>query len=475
MKANVLLFLWAIIAYVAIGYSIPRTSFEPFACLYGSLFAAYFYWCYQAKSTFKEAQWPYYLAAAVVFRGIFLLATPELSDDFWRYLWDGRLLSNGINPYRFIPSELISTELYQQAHLEQLYAYLNSPDFYSVYPPITQLVFTTSTFFFTDNVWASLIMMSSIVLLLEIGTIVVLVKLLKALNQPIYYAFLYAFNPLIIIELSGNLHTESIMIFFLVLAFYKMSKEQLVWAALSFSVAVGAKLLPLMFMPIILHRYWFKEGIKFCLIVGAINLILVGVFFDLELLLRIRASMALYFGHFEFNASIYYAIRYWLINEYWHLWDYHEYFQGFTPLEELLKYDLYVVLRKVLPIIDLCLIVRLSLKKEVRQSFSYFLRSFLFIYSIHFFLATTIHPWYISTLVLFTVLTSYRYVLVWTAFAGFTYISYQGEQFAENSMVIGVEYLLVFVFLIWELRTKKIEKIALVKDGIGKDNEILDA
>lgn len=456
MKTNYLLFLSSIIAYALIGYAVPRASFEPFAILYLCLFGGYFYWCYQAKNFFKDSKWKTFLGAAILLRAVFLVAMPELSDDFWRYLWDGRLLSFGANPYEYTPLELLDTSLYQEAHLGQLYEHLNSPKFYSVYPPVTQVFFAASTFLFTDNVLASVAVFHFLVLCLELGTIVLLVKLLEHLKQPLYLAFFYAFNPLVILELSGNLHTESILIFFMTLALYGFVKQRYTKSALAFSMAVGAKLLPLMFMPLILHRLWFQKGAQYCLLVGLVNCCLFALFFDLEMIQKIKASMGLYFGHFEFNGSVYYLIRYWLINEYWRLWDYHEYFMGFSLVENLLKYDLYVLLRKALPIIDLFLILYLSAKRNIRTSEKSFLASFLAIYSIHFFLATTIHPWYISTLVLFAVLSPYRkYVLLWTALIGLTYISYQGGIFMENSWIIGLEYWLVFAVLIWEIRQQR--------------------
>lgn len=459
MKTRYLLLLISIIAYAFIGYAIPRTSFEPFAILYLLLFGLYFYWCYQAKTFFKDSRWKLYLGAAILLRAVFLVAIPELSDDFWRYLWDGRLLSLGVNPYEYIPSELLDTALYKQAHLEQLYEHLNSPDFYSVYPPVAQLFFAGTTFFFIDNVLASVVVFHLFVLCLEIGTIVLLIKLLKHLKQPIYLAFFYAFNPLIILELSGNLHTESIFIFFLTLALYTFVKQKYTKSALAFSMAVGAKLLPLMFMPLILHRLWFKKGLQYCVLVGVVNICLFALFFDLELIQKIRASLGLYFGHFEFNAGIYYLMRYWVINEYWRIWEYHEYFMGYQTIENFFKLDLYALLHKVLPIIDLILILYLSLKKSVRHSEKAFLASFLAIYSVHSFLATTLHPWYISILVLFAILSPYRvYVLLWTALIGFTYITYQGGNFVENSWVIGIEYWLVFGALIWEIRQQKKQK-----------------
>jgi hypothetical protein len=451
MKTNYLLLLSSILIYTLIGYALPRDSFEPFAGLYLLLFGMYFYWCYQAKKHFNFSQWKIYLVAAVLLRAVFLVAMPELSDDFWRYLWDGRLLSLGVNPYEYMPIELLDTAVYEQGNLSQLYEHLNSPKFYSVYPPVTQLFFTISTFFFLDNVLASVVVFHCLVLCLELGTIVLLLKLLEHLKQPTYLAFFYAFNPLVIIELSGNLHTESILIFFLTLALYLFVKQAYTKSALAFSMAVGAKLLPLIFMPLILHRLWFKKGLQYCVIVGVFNLCLFALFFDVEMLQKIRESMGLYFGHFEFNASVYYLIRYWVINEYWWIWDYHEHFMHNTFWEGLLRMDWYVLFRKILPMVDLFLILCLSIKKKIRTSEKAFLASFLAIYSLHFFLATTVHPWYISTLVLFAVLSSYRiYVLLWTALIGLTYISYQGNGFEENSWVIGFEYGLVFGVLIWE-------------------------
>ena len=459
MKTNYILFLASIIAYALIGYVVPRTSFEPFAALYLLLFGLYGYWCYQAKTIFKASKWKTFLGAAILLRAVFLVALPELSDDFWRYLWDGRLLSMGVNPYEYAPLELLDTKIYQEAHLDQLYEQLNSPKFYSVYPPVTQFFFAISTFFFMDNVLASVLVFHCLVLCLELGTIVFLIKLLTYLKQPIYLAFFYAFNPLVILELSGNLHTESILIFFLSLALYTFVKQNYTKSALAFSMAVGAKLLPLMFMPLILHRLWFKKGLQYCMLVGLVNVCLFALFFDLEMLQKIKASMGLYFGHFEFNGSVYYLIRYWLINEYWRLWEYHEYFMDVHLLENLLKYDLYALLRKILPIVDLLLILYLSLKKQVRASEKAFLASFLAIYSLHFFLATTVHPWYISTLVLFAILSPYRlYVLLWTALVGLTYISYEGGNFEESSWVIGLEYWLVFGLLIWEVRQQRKKK-----------------
>lgn len=456
MKASYLFFILSCVGYILLAYCVPRTDFIPFSVIYTGLFIAYGCFSYNLNQWYQKQYWSYYLAAALLLRVIFLWAVPELSDDFWRYLWDGRLLTHGMNPYQFVPEELLTHPIYEQAHLSQLFAPLNSPKFYSVYPPVTQAFFSLATVFFPDNVFGSIVVLHLLNVLLEAGTIVLLAKLLEVLGKPKSWALLYAFNPLVIIELTGNLHTEGIMIFFIIAALYCLFKEQDIASAICFAMAVGAKLLPLMFMPLILHRLWLKRGVIYCAIVGIINLSLFVLFFDLELLLKIRESMGLYFAHFEFNASVYYFVRYGVINEYWRLWDYHAYFKGFSPLENLLHYDLYVLLRKLLPIMDIAIIVYWSTRKAVKDSKQKFLTAMLLIYSTHFFLATTIHPWYITPLVLFTALTKYRYALIWTSLIGFTYISYKVGGFEEHSGIIAVEYLVVFAYLYYEYRKQRV-------------------
>lgn len=452
MKQLFILAAGSFVSYGLLAYAVPRTVFGAFIGLYSLLFVAYAYLLYQAKKQFKEQDWRWYVGAAIAFRLVFVFATPALSDDFWRYLWDGRLLSMGLNPYRYLPAELVNSVWYQEGALDQLYTELNSPNYYTVYPPFIQLLFASTAWLFPKNVLGAVISLRLMTIAAELGTLLAIKGILHRLKYPLWLLLIYAFNPLVIIELSGNLHTEAWMIFFLALALYALLLGALHWSAFSFALAVGAKLLPLLFLPLILRRLWFKKGVVYCCIVGILNILLFACFLDIALLQKIRTGVQLYFAHFEFNASVYYFLRYWLINEYWQIWEYHDYFRGFWPLEGFLHYDLYVILRKTLPFIDVLLILWFSWHPRAHRTTAYFMLSFLVVYSVHFFMATTVHPWYIAPLVLLSTWTAYRYILLWTWWMGFTYISYQGVEFGEHTWVILLEYLSVFACLIWELR-----------------------
>lgn len=449
MKIRLILWTVAAALLLALGYAVPRTDFNAFLACYTGLFALYGYWSYRAPQTFQPQHWSRYLWAALGLRALLLVALPELSDDFWRYLWDGRLLNHGVNPYAYTPSELLEMPIYEEAHLAQLYPQLNSPNFYSVYPPVAQALFAAATYYFPTYVWGSVVALHGLVLLLEGGTIFGLVKLLDILERPRYWAFIYAFNPLIIIELSGNLHTESLLAFCLVAMGYAWAQKRYAWSAVALAMAVGAKIIPLLLLPLVLRRLWFWKGVAYCSLVMGLVIGVFALFYDLPLLLKTRESMALYFQHFEFNSSVYYYLRYVVLYEYWRLWDYHHYFMNVTWVEESLRLDWYVGLRKLLPVVMVVAIVWSSLRHQSTRSFWTLA---LWGFALHLFFSTTVHPWYLTPLVLLSVLTPYRFPLIWSGLIGLTYISYQGGNFAEQSWVVVVEYGLLFAFLLYEQR-----------------------
>lgn len=458
MKARLVLMAIAATIVLALGYGIPRTNFPFFIAAYGSLFALYGYWVWKAPETFEHEHWQHYLWAALGLRALLLFAMPELSDDFWRYLWDGRLLTHGLNPYAYTPVELVGTDLYIQAHLGQLFDQLNSPEFYSVYPPVAQALFASATLFFSDDVWGSVVALHGLVLLLEGVTIYGLVKLLDQLDRPRYWAFVYAFNPLIILELSGNLHTESLLAACLVWTAYAWGKERYYWSAVGLGLAVGAKIIPLLMLPMVLRRLWLWKGVVYCSIVMSMTVGMFALFYDWQLLEQTKESMALYFQGFEFNGSVYYYLRYVLLDEYWKLWDYHAYFMHVTFIEDSLRLDWYDGLRRILPLATVGTILWLAAGHPSKRSFW---TTIMWGFALHLIFSTTVHPWYLVPVVLWSVLTSYRFPLLWSGLIGLTYITYHGGGFEEQPWVMVVEYGGIVAYLLYEQQSWRIGKSSI--------------
>ena len=413
------------VAYFILAYATPRTAFTQLLLLYAFAFAAYLYIANRRLNIWHG------IAAAILFRLIFLFAAPALSDDYFRFVWDGRLLAAGLNPYAYLPSYFVSPDAPQVAGITaQLYERLNSQQYFSVYPPVAQGVFWLSVKLAPGSVMGSVIVMRLILILAEIGSILLLLRLLRKMALPEKHLLLYALNPLVIVELTGNLHFEALMIFFLLLALHQLFYQRVLVSGIAFALAIGTKLIPLMFLPFVLR----KLGIyKFLAFAAAMAITLVALFYplvNLQLLQNIWQSIDLYFQRFEFNASVYYLLR-WLGIQ----------FTGYNQIN---------LIGPVLSFVTLVSILALaSVKKlgSIRRLTGYMAVAL----TIYLFLATTVHPWYICTVLALTVVSQFRYAVVWSALVILTYSTYQHIPYREDLTLVTLEYAIVFSWVLVEL------------------------
>ena len=293
--------------YVGVGYFLERHNFSFLLILFACSFAIYFFLIAYTRDK-KETD--ILLWISMGFRLLFIAAVPALSDDYFRFIWDGKLFTNGINPYLFIPSEIIHTDMAKTADLTQeVYSGLNSPNYFSVYPPIKQLIFSIGGYFSNFGLLAGIIAIRIPIIIADFFTIKYIRRLLVSLKMPQSNVLWYALNPLVIIELSGNLHFEGMMLGCLVIAIYWLINNRWAGAAVWWAMAISIKLIPLLFLPVIVKRLGIVKGCWFYLITGLALIFTFLPFLDQKLVEHIFSSIDLYFRTFEFNASIYYIVR----------------------------------------------------------------------------------------------------------------------------------------------------------------------
>ncbi len=451
MKSGYLKYLlsatWIILVY-CLGYIPAQNDFLEIFLFYTPLFGLYLITYRLAKSHHDVL---FFVFLAIVLRVLLILAFPNLSDDIYRFVWDGQLLNNGVNPYLYTPTEYFENHHTEESIFGLLYPNLNSPDYYSIYPPVCQVVFGVSVKIFPDSIFGAAVVMKIIILIAEIFTIYFLLKLVQLMRIPKQRVLLYALNPLVIIEFSGNLHMEALMILFLVMAFWFYMRQRSKLFSLSMAAAIGVKLLPLMFLPFFIRRFRRRK-----LIIGGLIIFLaIGTmfypFYDNVLLDHLQSSLGLYFQKFEFNASIYYALR-WL---------------GY----KIVGYNLIALIGPLLSLVTLTVIVILALferPKKMQHVFRYLLLAF----TTYLLLATTVHPWYLGIPIVLTLLTHYRYPIFWSALIMGTYINYAYVPYHENMWVVAIEYLVIFAVLITEVFRVPFVKI-LINQGIVVYNAIV--
>ncbi|MCU0326657.1 MAG: hypothetical protein MUF45_15630, partial [Spirosomaceae bacterium] len=189
------------------------------------------------------------------------------------FVFDGRLLAAGINPYLILPSEFVQTIDYQKVIGDSvIYQKLNSPNYYTVYPPFNQAIFGVSAWLSQGDLLTNVIILRSFILLSEIGNIWLISKLLRRFGLESSNINIYAFNPLVILELTGNLHFEAIVIFFLLLAMLWITQRRYTFSAISLALAISAKLLPIIFIPLIINKLKIKKGFVYSSICGIVVL-----------------------------------------------------------------------------------------------------------------------------------------------------------------------------------------------------------
>ena len=427
-KARIYLYislLISVLAYYILAYHTPRTQF---LALLGWFFLAcvgYFY-LVRASLSFKWG-----LAIAIGFRLIFLLANPSLSDDYFRFIWDGTLLTQGHNPYLQLPSYYLhppNTGLVPEL-TPALFSKLNSPDYYTVYPPICQAFFGIANYIGGSDWWLNGLVLRLFIIAAEIGSIILLGQLLTFFRLPQSQVWWYAFNPLVILELTGNLHFEGVLIFFLLYSLYFLLKNKRVLSAIFLGLAISVKLWPLMFLPFIFRRIGFVPFVRYALIVATLVTVLFLPFVSSELIHHILNSVNLYFQKFEFNASIYYVAR-WL----GYRWTGYNYIKYIGPF---------------LSFITLAGILFLTFRPK-KYSDQQFWNLFLFAFSLYLGLATVVHPWYITTLVALAACSGWRFPMVWSVVVILSYATYQTSAYTEYLGLVALEYMVVYGFLIYE-------------------------
>ena len=183
---------------------------------------------------------------AVLFRLVLFGLPPSLSDDAYRYVWDGLVQLQGINPYEYVPEDTALAGLQN----EPIYLLLNSPSFYSVYPPVSQLIFRLGAQGYAQGWWSAHYAIKLILVLAELLAVLLLARMV-----PARYLLLYALNPLVLLETAGQAHTESVLILLLVLTVYFHKRQRGRLASVALAAAGWVKLFPFFFIPLLWRRY----------------------------------------------------------------------------------------------------------------------------------------------------------------------------------------------------------------------------
>ncbi|MBK7872219.1 MAG: hypothetical protein IPJ74_16870 [Saprospiraceae bacterium] len=373
----------------------------------------------------------FWLGLGILLRIVLVFSFPNLSDDIYRFYWDGLLSTHGYNPFVYLPDYYIQNNILSEYLTPELYNKLNSKDHYTIYPPILQAIFAIAAWLSPKNIIVAGIIMKFFLLLSEIGSILLIKKILQKFKLPEKNILLYALNPLIIVEIVGNLHFEGFMIFFLLLSLWFIINNRFTLSAFAMAGAIASKLLPLMFLPFLIARLGWRRSIIYFLMIGLLLLALFIPLINSLFFENFGNSLNLYFRQFQFNASVFYIIKW-----------FNKIFFG----------DAYII-KTVGPILAMITFFSIIILTFIRKNkdLIFLPESWLFAISIYLLNTPIVHPWYITLPVTLSLFTKWRYPIIWSGVVWLSYSHYWGGGFQENYLLIVTEYVIVTLFFIWEL------------------------
>lgn len=148
-------------------------------------------------------------AIAILARLALLPLAPELSDDIYRYLWDGHLLTQGVNPYAHPPGDEALAALRTPWHGK-----INHPEVPTIYPPLSQLLFGAVAGGAVILAGGPIIAAKLVWLCFDLGCGLLLHRIARRTGRnPAPVLIWYLWSPLLIVETAWSAHFDSVGLF----------------------------------------------------------------------------------------------------------------------------------------------------------------------------------------------------------------------------------------------------------------------
>jgi alpha-1,6-mannosyltransferase len=213
------------------------------------------------------------LLIVLLFAGIFRLsivfAPLYLSDDIYRYVWDGRVQAAGINPYRYVPAD----EHLQSLRDEEIYSKINRRDYaHTMYPPAAEAMY-----FLTTRISESVTWMKLTIVGFELIAVWILMELLASFGLPRQRVLIYAWHPLAVWEFAGSGHVDPLAFAFIALALLARRRNWDTATGVALGLATLAKLFPIILFPVLYKRWGWKMPAALLMAIFVVYLPYLGV------------------------------------------------------------------------------------------------------------------------------------------------------------------------------------------------------
>jgi hypothetical protein len=207
----------------------------------------------RASPAVQRASLTLIVTVGVVARILMLPVEPVLEDDYHRYLWDGAMVANGLNPYTVAPEDAIGLEGTPRAVLAEqsgvIVERINHPGLRTMYPPVAEGFFAIA---YLLKPW-SMTAWRLVCFTGELATLLLLFALLGEVGRSRVWAIVYWWNPIAIKETINSAHMEAVLTPLVLAALLLAIRRRPVAATGMLALAAGTKLWPVMLAPLVLR------------------------------------------------------------------------------------------------------------------------------------------------------------------------------------------------------------------------------
>jgi hypothetical protein len=229
---------------------------------------------------------------ALAFRVPLAIAPVGADSDMVRYIWDGRVQRLGYNPYVVVPADPAVAHTHTDESRQMPSRRARTP-----YPPGAQLFFRLVV-----TISESTRAMKGALVLCDILTILILWRWLLASDRSPWLALVYAWNPLVVLEVAHSGHIDALGAMWTAASAFYLFRRRTTLASITLVLAIATKLLPLVLAPL----YWRRIRVRDALIGGLLLASLYWLFVD-ERTLPLGAVPNVV-AYIRFNGPVFHAL-----------------------------------------------------------------------------------------------------------------------------------------------------------------------
>ena len=283
-------------------------------------FAGYLLLLPLQRTAAADDPWKWLLLVGLGLRLVLLLTEPTLSDDVYRYLWEGHLVTQGVSPYPFVIDSPLGDVYDIPAR-----GLANNTGLASPYLPVAHVIFAGTAVVLPSEAWTMQVLMIGFELLA--GWMIL--KMLRLANLPERRVLLYWLNPLVIIEIAHGAHIDALILglggvglwLSLRAAFNQAGPSStLIQLAgpLMVAAATLTRPLSLLFIPVLFWIWNWRQrilwAVAFLIPIAATGAV-VGLGLDDDAGAGVFGSARAYSQTFRFNSGIYHWLERWISSQ----------------------------------------------------------------------------------------------------------------------------------------------------------------